>query len=275
MDSKVQRRIQRYGWDLAATDYERLWQAQFAEVQTMLLAQARIAPGDAVLDLACGTGLVTMRAAGAVGPEGSVLGVDLSGKMIEVATGRAEELGLGNVRFERMDGEALALPDASFDVALCALGLMYMPAPELALRELSRVLRPGGRMALAVWGERSQCGWHTLFPIVDAEVASEVCPLFFRLGQPNILASMCEDAALQAIQQKRLATRLTFAHAEAVCHAFFAGGPVALAWSRFNDAVRTRVQERYLASIHAWRRQQGFEIPAEFLVLWANKPLSP
>jgi ubiquinone/menaquinone biosynthesis C-methylase UbiE len=273
MDSRIQRRIQRYGWDLAASDYELIWQAQLAEVQTVMLAHASVSLGDDVLDLACGTGLVTMRAARAVGPEGSVTGVDLSEKMIGAATQRAEELRLDNVRFVRMDGESLALPDASYDVVLCALGLMYMPEPELALRELTRVLRPGGRLAVAVWGERSQCGWSSLFPIVDAEVASDVCPLFFRLGQPNILARMCENAALEAIQQKRIATTLKFANAEETCHAFFAGGPVALAWSRFNDEARTRVQKRYVESIQVWQQVEGFDIPSEFLVLWANKLL--
>ena len=87
-----------------------------------------------------------------------------------------------NASFARMDAEKLELPDASFDVALCALGLMYMPHPEQAVREMRRVLRPGGRMVIAVWGEHSLCGWSALFPIVDAEVASEVCPLFFQLG---------------------------------------------------------------------------------------------
>ena len=75
------------------------------------------------------------------------------------------------------------MPDASFDVALCALGLMYMPDPAQALREMQRVLRSGGRLVAAVWGDRTRCGWSAPFPIIDDEVASEVCPPFFRLGQ--------------------------------------------------------------------------------------------
>ena len=78
MDARLQRRIQRYGWDLAAVDYESLWQAQLAEAQDALLALASPAVGERVLDIACGTGLVSFEAARAVGPSGHVLGIDLS-----------------------------------------------------------------------------------------------------------------------------------------------------------------------------------------------------
>ena len=86
---------------------------------------------------------------------------------------------LAHVRFERGDAEALPLPDASFDAAVCALGLMYVPDPVRALCEMRRLLRPGGRAAAAVWGARRNCGWAEIFPITDARVASEVCPMFF------------------------------------------------------------------------------------------------
>ncbi|MES3014338.1 MAG: methyltransferase domain-containing protein, partial [Pseudomonadota bacterium] len=180
MEPKLQRRVQRYGWDLAAPGYEALWQAPLAAVQQALLARAAFAPGERVLDVACGTGLVTFQAAQAVGARGAVLGVDLSGAMVEAAQRRAAAPGAPTARIARMDAEQLDLPDAGFDVALCALGLMYLPEPERALREMRRVLRPGGRLVVAVWGERARCGWAALFGIVDAEVASEVCPLFFR-----------------------------------------------------------------------------------------------
>ena len=75
IDARLQRRIQRYGWDLAADDYERLWQAQLAEAQAVLMALASPAPGDQVLDVACGSGRVSLEAARAVGPDGQVLGV--------------------------------------------------------------------------------------------------------------------------------------------------------------------------------------------------------
>jgi ubiquinone/menaquinone biosynthesis C-methylase UbiE len=169
-----------------------------------------------------------------------------------------------------MDGETLALPDAGFDLALCALGLMYMPEPERALREMRRVLRAGGRVSLAVWGKRSKCGWSAIFPIVDDEVASEVCPLFFRLGEQDALARLCTEAKFENVRHRRIATTLDFAGAEEACDAMFIGGPVALAWSHFDGEVRARVRARYLDAIEPWRQGRGYRIPGEFVIAVAS-----
>jgi SAM-dependent methyltransferase len=269
MDAKVQRRVQRYGWDLAADHYQPLWQAPLAEAQAAMMALASPAPGNQVLDIACGTGLVSFEAARAVGSDGKVLGIDLSGRMLESAERRAMEMNLTNCSFVRMDAERLSLADAGFDVVLCALGLMYMPDPLQALREMQRVLRPDGRLCLAVWGERSKCGWSAVFPIIDAEVVSEVCPLFFRLGQQDALARLCGAAQLDVTEQLRISTTLEFADECQACDAAFLGGPVALAWSRFSEPVRARVHARYLKSIAPWRVGDGFRIPGEFVIVSA------
>jgi SAM-dependent methyltransferase len=273
MNARLQRRVQRYGWDLAAADYEPLWQAPLAEAQATLLEMASPAPGDQVLDIACGTGLVSFAAACRVGQRGQVAGIDLSERMVDAAERRASDRKLSNCGFSRMDAEALAFPDARFDVVLCALGLMYMPDPKQALREMRRVLRPGGRVSLAVWGDRSKCGWSALFPIVDAEVASEVCPLFFGLGQQDALARLCADAKFEAVRYRRITTTLTFAGADEACDAAFVGGPVALAWSRFDDEVRARVRGRYLDAIESWRDGTGYSIPGEFVIAAAVAPI--
>ena len=272
MEPRLQRRIQRYGWDLASAEYESLWQAQLACAHDELIACALLAAGERVLDVASGSGLVAFRAAEAVGPHGQVVGVDLSGHMVEAARRRAEQHDMQNVRFERMDAEQLRFPDMSFDVVLCSLGLMYMPDPEQAMREMRQVLRPGGRIVIAVWGERSRCGWSALFPIVDAEVSSDVCPLFFRLGEGDTLACACADAQFVAIEQHRISATLAYANADEACSAAFLGGPVSLAWSRFDEVTRARVRRCYVEAIAAWRGDRGYRLPGEFVIATGTVP---
>jgi SAM-dependent methyltransferase len=146
---------------------------------------------------------------------------------------------------------------------------MYMPQPEQALREMRRVLKPGGRMVSAVWGERERCGWSSVFEIVDDEVKSDVCPLFFHLGQGDALVRACWTSGFVPVEQHRITATLCYADAEEAFQAIFAGGPVALAWSRFNDDVRLRVHRRFMESIAPWREGRGYRMPGEFVVVEA------
>ena len=274
MDARLQRRVQRYGWDLAASTYESLWQSSLANVHAALLDSAALAPGEHVLDLACGTGLVTLPAARAVGANGRVIGVDIANRMVEALRQRAAEAMLPQVVALRMDAEQLALPDDSVDVVLCALGLMYLPHPDQALLEIKRVLRPGGRTVIAVWGERARCGWAPLFGVVDAEVRSEVCPMFFGLGQGVALSRLCRSVGLTVVGDQRLASTLDYANCDLACDAAFAGGPVALAWQRFDEPTRERARARYLEAISVWQHDGGYRIPAEFVVVSAMAPFA-
>lgn len=272
MDARLQRRVQRYGWDLAVDAYARHWLGPLAGVQAEVLDAAAPQPGEQVLDVACGTGVLALAAARAVGPAGRVLGVDLSGAMVRAAQQQARHEGLAHAAFAPMDAEQLSVPAASIDLALCALGLMYLPDPGAALRELHRVLRPGGRAVLAVWGERARCGWASVFGIVDAEVRSEVCPLFFALGGPGVLAKRCESVGLRVTAQRRRSDKLMYADGAAACEAAFAGGPVALAWSRFDAATRERVRCRYLQAIAPFACGPSYQLPAEFVIVIALRP---
>jgi ubiquinone/menaquinone biosynthesis C-methylase UbiE len=271
MDARLQRRVQRYGWDKAAAHYERTWQAQLGPAQTALLDMARLAPGERVLDIACGTGLVTFRAAQCVGRHGTVYGTDISDEMIATAQARTRTLDIANCRFERMDAEQLVVESASVDVALCALGLMYAPNPEQAIAEMHRTLQPGGRAACLVWGERAKCGWADIFPIVDARVQSEVCPMFFRMGTGDVLERAYVAAGFTDIRSRRFSSALAYADADEACEAAFVGGPVALAYSRFSVAVQTEARADYLASIEKYRHGDGYAVPGEFVVVVGTK----
>ena len=272
MDARLQHRVQRYGWDRAADDYERSWSRQLKPAQSLTLDLAQLRAGDRVLDIACGTGLVSIPAARSVAPGGCVVGIDLSQAMVDASVAASERAGVRNVRFERMGAESLDLPDASFDVALNALGLMYVPEPLDALAEMYRVLRPGGRAVAAVWGRRSKCGWSGIFSIVDERVNTEVCPMFFQLGTGETLARAFAQVGFEDVACERIATRLAYDSEEEALTAAFAGGPVAMAYSRFDDDQREDAHAAYLGTIRPFRAGAGYDMPGEFVVVRGARP---
>ena len=272
MDPRLQRRIQRYGWDKAAEAYEAGWTESLADAQAELLRVACAKPGENVLDLACGTGLVSLPLAEAVGPTGRVVATDISDNMIDRVRHAAAARGLVQLVAFQADAEDLErAPDNSVDLVTCALGLMYVADPAKAMAEALRVLKPGGRAVFAVWGERSNCGWADIFPIVDARVKSTVCPLFFRLGTGSALAQEMAAAGFIDVDTSRLASTLPYRDDRAAIEAAFAGGPVALAYDRFDEATRAAAQRDYLASIAPFDTPDGYRIPGEFVVSWGFK----
>lgn len=271
MDPQLQRRVQRYGWDKAATAYDAYWAEQLAPARDRVLALAGLWTGARVLDVACGTGLVTFRAAEAVGAGGQVVATDISGAMVERVREEAAVRGVGQVVTCRGDAEVLEVGEDTFDVALCGLGLMYIVEPVRALQQMHRAIRPGGRIVVAVWGARANCGWAEIFPIVERRVASDVCPLFFQLGTGDGLRAALEAAGFLDVAVERLRTALRYENGETACGAAFSGGPVALAYSRFDAAQREAAHAEYLDSIRAFRCGSGYRIPGEFVIAHARK----
>ena len=266
MEPRLQLRVQRYGWDKAAAHYEAFWAAQLKPAQDRLLELAALRAGERVLDVACGTGLITFRAAEAVGPRGVVVATDISDEMIGHVQHIAAERGLPNITARRAHAEERVFEAATFDAVLCGLGLMYAPDPLEALREMRRLLTPAGRAVAAVWGARSKCGWAHIFPIVDSRVQSEVCPMFFQLGTAENLRTEMEAAGFGDIHVDRLSTVLDYDSAEDAIGAAFVGGPVAMAYSRFDETTRRDAHAEYLESIAPFKRGAGYAIPGEFVV---------
>ncbi|HEY1871780.1 MAG TPA: methyltransferase domain-containing protein, partial [Chitinophagaceae bacterium] len=256
----------RYGWDKAAAYYENFWQQQLKPAQDKLLEMANLQPGEKLIDIACGTGLVSFPAAEKIGDNGLLLATDISDSMIKICKELAKEKNYHNMQFERMDGEELNVPAEKFDVALCALGLMYMPDPVKALEEMHRILKPGGRSVAAVWGQRDHCGWAGVFEIVDKRVASEVCPMFFNLGNMDMLKRGFEAAGFSNVKFERLNTILNYDSGEDACGAAFAGGPVALAYNKFSEQIKNEVHAEYLDSIGSFQKNAGYAVPGEFVV---------
>jgi ubiquinone/menaquinone biosynthesis C-methylase UbiE len=273
MEANLQRRVQRYGWDKAAQHYEDGWKKNLEPAQKSLLGLSKAQTGDIVLDLAAGTGLVSFPLAQQVGESGHVFATDISQNMVKELQREIEAADIKNITAMRVDGEDLScFEDDSFDLVTCALGLMYFPSPEASLIEIMRVLKPGGRVVFAVWGARSNCGWADIFPIVDARVQSSVCPLFFRLGTRETLMNAVADAGFQDCTNLRLDTHLCHSDTNHVLEAAFIGGPVALAYNRFDAITKDEVHQEYLSSIEKFKDEEGYKIPGEFVVCSAIAP---
>ena len=114
----------------------------------------RLSHEDRILDVCCGSGASAIPAAEIVNPGGSVLGVDLAGNLLELARSKAKQRGLHNIEFQSGDMTQLPFEEGSFDVVVCVFGIFFAPDIEAALRELKRVLRGGGRLAITTWGPR-------------------------------------------------------------------------------------------------------------------------
>jgi SAM-dependent methyltransferase len=149
-------------WRRAADGWDK-WQGKLRElsgpVSEWMVSAVAPEPGQLVLDLAAGPGETGFVAAQRIGPSGTLISSDQAEEMVAVARRRAAELGLPNVRFEVFDAQQIELESGSVDVVLCRWGYMLVARPAAALRETRRVLRKGGRVALAVWDRPERNLW--------------------------------------------------------------------------------------------------------------------
>ncbi len=180
----------------AAEVYEEFFvPALFGEWAPRVADAARIAPGDHVLDVACGTGVVAREAGRRVGDNGAVVGLDRNEWMFDVAKRVAPEI-------EWVTGvaEDMPFPAGSFDAVTCQFGLMFFDDRAGALREMWRVLRPGGRLAAAVWDSAdSTPGYAAMIGLIERLFGQEPADALrapFALGDPAELARLASDAGI-------------------------------------------------------------------------------
>jgi SAM-dependent methyltransferase len=152
-------------WGAMAPGWER-WRAQLADaltpVREWLIRELGPKPGETVLELGAGTGETGFAAAAILGDNGRLISTDFSPEMVEVARRRGTELALGNVDYRVIDAEHIELDSGSVDGALCQSAYMLAADPAAALADTRRVLRPGGRLALSVWGAPERNPWASL-----------------------------------------------------------------------------------------------------------------
>jgi SAM-dependent methyltransferase len=160
------------GWEKHADDLRR----DTMPVTTWMIEALAPQPGNALLELAAGIGDTGFLAAELVEPGGSLITSDLVPEMLSAAQRRAETLGIRNARFRQIDAQAIDQPAASLDGVLSRWGYMLMPDAEAALKDTRRVLKPGGRLALAAWGDPGDNPW-TVLPAEELRKRGRVEPM--------------------------------------------------------------------------------------------------
>jgi SAM-dependent methyltransferase len=166
---------------------------------TWLIDHLDLQPGERVLELAAGPGDTGFMAAELIQPGGVLISSDGAEAMLAVARERAESLGIANVEFKQLELEWIDLPTASVDAVLCRWGIMLIVDPEAAAHEIRRVLRPGGRLALAVWDTPEANPWATtpgraLIKLGHSEPPDPEAPGMFALAAPGKLQELLESA---------------------------------------------------------------------------------
>jgi SAM-dependent methyltransferase len=249
-----------------------------AAVTVAMLERAGPRPGDRVLELAGGPGGVGLAAAERVAPGGEVVITDVVAEMTAVAAARAAARGLDHVVTRAQDLEDLDEPDGAFDVVLCREGLMFATDPGRAAAEIRRVLCPGGRVAVAVWGPRERNPWlGLLFDALTAQTGQPVPPPGvpgpFSLGDGARLAALLRDAGLDDVRVEELAvpTRAeSFEHWWTRTTAL--AGPIAGMLAAMPEAPRAALRDRLRADVERYRVPGGYELPGLTLLASARRP---
>ena len=171
----------------------------FAPVTQALIESAGIDRGYAVLDVAMGPGEPALDVAAFVGPEGRVVGTDLIPEMVEAARRASDRLALGNTQFDVAPAEHLPFPADAFDAVICRFGVMFFPSPVDAVREMLRVLKPGKKLALAVWhGVEKNPFFYTTSRVFERFIESPRpapdAPEPFRFAAPGKLQDVFREA---------------------------------------------------------------------------------
>ena len=270
-DPKVFDQMSASIWNEAAQHYDQLSRLLFSAVTERFIEFSGIQSEEKVLDVACGPGAASLRAAAAVGPKGTVDAVDFAEKMLSIASARTRQAGSAPIVWRRMDAQRLEFPDGSFDAVICQLGLMLFAQPKLALGEMARVAKAGGRVSCLVQGEADKMLFTSLLNKTMVKHVPELkipgAPTIYDFGPPGVLESALSQAGLARIESRRLLGKFRFESPEAYWETMASGaGRTGVLIQNLEPAKRQALKEEVLAKSAAFMTPNGFEIPYEFVM---------
>ncbi|MBM3227195.1 MAG: methyltransferase domain-containing protein [Candidatus Tectomicrobia bacterium] len=267
-------------WEDAAPGYAR-WEATGAawmEATEAMLAMAGIATGARVLDLACGPGSQTLRAARRVGAHGHVVASDIADTMLHHVREYARAAGLSNIATLAGAAEDLAVAPESFDAVICQLGLMLFGAPAQALATVRRALRPGGKVAVVVFTTPAANPFMARPMQILLRHAGKAPPApgqpgIFALGTPGVLERLLLDSGFVAVEQRTVPVPLRLpSAAQALAMMQDAFGAYRAVVSDCPESVRVAAWAEVAEILKTFETPTGFVAPREVLVAAGTKP---
>lgn len=255
-----------HSWDgvsVAAERYERdLVPALFEPWADVLVDIADLRPGERVLDLACGTGVVARAAARRVTPGGHVCGLDVNDDMLALARRAGPD-----IEWHQAEAGCTGLPEASFDVAFCQQGLQFFPDPLAGLRELRRVLAAGGRAVIATWcaAEDGDAGYTPIADALKRHRPDDPTPpgfitAIFSLSNGTELAQLVKVAGFDDVVVERRTATVRFPSAAAWVEAFLGAAPVPVI-SSLAPATRAAIVADAATALQPYTDPTGFAFP--------------
>jgi ubiquinone/menaquinone biosynthesis C-methylase UbiE len=260
-------------WERRRADIEKV----ATPVRDWLLRELGPQEGDTVLELAAGVGDTGFEAARIVGERGRLVTSDFSPAMLDAARRRGSELGLTNVEYRLIDAERIDLVDDSVDGVLCRFGYMLLADPEAGFAETRRVLRPGGRVALAVWGAPEQ---NPFFTIVGMTLVQRghvpppeppPAPGIFSLASADRLGGLLRAAGFANVRTKEVHGQFVVPDVEAYLSLIAdTAGPVGLALRALGASDRADVAADVQDGLRRFVTSKGYEVPCVALCAVAS-----
>ena len=190
-------------YDAAADHFDDAPLSFWERIGKQTIDRLALSAGAKVLDVGCGTGASALPAAAAVGAKGSVIGVDLSGRLLERARAKAKARGITNVELRSADMTSLGYPDAHFDAVVSVFSIFFVPDMEGLVRELWRMVRPGGKLAVTTWGPRifepAYSRWQKAIRLERPDLYSAFNP-WDRITDPEAVRRLLRDGGATNIE---------------------------------------------------------------------------